>query len=573
MAVSRGAVLRYGAGKTGNAMDFAFDKVFYEIAVLVLLAAALGFVGLVMRQPLIVAFIAVGVLAGPDALGLVASTGFIETLSQISIAVLLFLVGLKLDVSLVRNLGKVAVATGLGQVGFTALFGFVICVAMGIDPLTATYIAVALTFSSTIIIVKLLSDKQEIGALHGKIALGFLIVQDIFVVLAMVALSAIGVGAAGDNGGAGDILVMVAGGMGMLAFVAAFIRWVAQPLLSRIARSPELMVVFAVGWAASLAAIGDAVGFGKELGGLLAGVSLASTEYREAIGSRLAALRDFLLLFFFIQLGAALDLSTLGAQIGPAAVLSVFVLVGNPLIVMAIMGYMGYRKRTGFLAGLTVAQISEFSLIFMAMGITIGHVDETTMGLVTLVGLVTIALSVYMITWSHKLYAWCEPWLGLFERHNPFRETAEDGGVSQAAHDFVIFGLGRYGCRIGAKLRDQGYRVLGIDFDPEAARAWRAMGLEAHYGDATDPEFTAHLPLDGVRAVISAVSRETGALTEADPQLALIHGLRSAGFRGRIVLSAGTEAAAARLRNQGADVVLLPFEDAASFAVEKLVRL
>lgn len=551
-------------------MDIAFDKEFYEIAVLVLLAAGLGFVGLILRQPLIVAFIAVGVLAGPDALGLVSSTSFIETLSQISIAVLLFLVGLKLDVALVRNLGKVAVATGLGQVGFTALFGFLICLGLGIDVVTALYIAVALTFSSTIIIVKLLSDKQEIGALHGKIALGFLIVQDIFVVLAMVALSAVGVGAAGEGGGAADIAILIGGGVGMLAFVAAFIRWVATPLLARIARSPELMVVFAVGWAAGLAAIGDAVGFGKELGGLLAGVSLASTEYREAIGSRLAALRDFLLLFFFIQLGTSLDLSTLGAQIWPAVALSVFVLVGNPLIVMAIMGFMGYRKRTGFLAGLTVAQISEFSLIFMAMGITIGHVGDEAMGLVTLVGLVTIALSVYMITWSHKLYALCEPWLGVFERRNPFRETAEDDGSAARAHDFVIFGLGRYGCRIGAKLKAKGFRVLGVDFDPEAARTWRAMGMEAHFGDATDPEFTAHLPLHGVKAVISAVSREQGALTEADPQLALVHGLRSAGFQGKIVLSAGSGAAADRLRAQGADVVLMPFEDAASYAVEVL---
>jgi len=158
-------------------MDANFASIFYEIAVLVLLAAAVGFVGLWLRQPLVVAFIAVGVLAGPDALGLVSSTDFIETLSQISIAVLLFLVGLKLDVGLVRSLGRVAVATGLGQVTFTAVFGFLICLMLGLDPLTSLYISVALTFSSTIIIVKLLSDKQEIGALHGKIALGFLIVQ------------------------------------------------------------------------------------------------------------------------------------------------------------------------------------------------------------------------------------------------------------------------------------------------------------------------------------------------------------------------------------------------------------
>ena len=550
-----------------------FASIFYEIATLVLLAAAVGFVGLLARQPLIVTFIAVGLIAGPDALGLVTSTEFIETLSQISIAVLLFLVGLKLDVNLVRSLGKVAVATGLGQVTFTAFFGFLICLMLGIDWLTSIYIAVALTFSSTIIIVKLLSDKQEIGALHGKIALGFLIVQDIFVVLAMVTLSALGVGLGEQAGSMLDVVLVFVGGVGMVAFVVLFIRYVAEPLMRQISGSSELMVIFAVGWAASLAAAGDALGFGKELGGLLAGVSLASTQYRDAIGSRLASLRDFLLLFFFINLGASLDLSTLGDQIGAAVVLSLFVLIGNPLIVLAIMGYMGYRKRTGFLAGLTVAQISEFSLIFMAMGITIGHVGDPAMGLVTLVGLVTIALSVYMITWSHKLYEIFEPFLGVFERRTAFREAedAEDAALDRR-HDYVIFGLGRYGCRIGQGLKEKGFRVLGVDFDPEALENWRRMGMPATYGDATDPEFVAHLELKDVRAVVSAVPRERGTLIEADPQLALLHGLKSANYRGKVFLSVQQVTEADRLLEQGASVILKPFDDAADYAVRQLVE-
>ena len=554
-------------------MDLNFATVFYEMAVLILLAAAIGFLGLMARQPLVVAFIAVGVLAGPDALGLVSSTEFIETLSQISIAVLLFLVGLKLDVGLVRSLGKVAVATGLGQVGFTAFFGFLICLALGIDWLTSIYIAVALTFSSTIIIVKLLSDKQEIGALHGKIALGFLIVQDIFVVLAMVTLSALGVGMGDNGGGFLDVLLVFLGGAVMVAFVVGFIRYAADPLLRLISRSPELMVIFAVGWAAGLAAVGDALGFGKELGGLLAGVSLASTQYREAISSRLTSLRDFLLLFFFINLGAGLQLSTLGDQMGAAVVLSLFVLIGNPLIVLAIMGYLGYRKRTGFLAGLTVAQISEFSLIFMAMGISIGHVGDSAMGLVTLVGLVTIALSVYMITWSHKLYEWLEPALGIFERRTARAEGADaDSAVTKRPHDFIVFGLGRYGCRIGNGLKARGYSVLGVDFDPEALVHWRAMGMEAAYGDATDPEFVAHLDLSRVRAVVSAVPRERGPLSEADPQLALLHGLQSANYRGKVFLSVQKAAEVDELLQKGASVILQPFDDAADYAVRQLTR-
>lgn len=554
----------FGATWGGDALD----SVFHEIAGLILLAAVAGFAGLMLRQPLVVAFIAVGILAGPGAFGLVSNPAFIETLSQISIAVLLFLVGLKLDIGLVRNLGKVAVATGLGQVGFTAAFGFLICLGLGIDALTAGYIAVALTFSSTIIIVKLLSDKQEIASLHGKIALGFLIVQDLFVVFAMMALSAFGLG---DEGG--NLWLMVAGGLALIGFAGAFIRWGADILLRRIARSPELLVIFAVGWAGGFAAVSDMIGFGKELGGLIAGVSLASTQYRDSIGSRLASLRDFLLLFFFINLGSGLDLSSIGAQLAPAAVLSLFVLVGNPLIVMLILGYMGYRKRTGFLAGLTVAQISEFSLIFMAMGMTLGHVDEAAMGLVTIVGLVTIALSVYMITYSHRLYALFEPFIGWAERRVAFREAAEEGRAGALPHAFVIFGLGRYGCRIGMALQARGARVLGVDFDPEALARWRGMGMDAAFGDATDPEFLVHLPLAGVRAVVSAVPRERGPLTEADPQVALMHGLRGAGYQGFIALSVGDGAQAEGLRGMGADLILEPFADAADYAVERLMRV
>ena len=555
-------------------METAFASVFYEIAALVLLAAGIGFLGLLARQPLVVSFIAVGVLAGPDALGLVSSTDFIQTLSKISIAVLLFLVGLKLDVGLVRSLGKVAVVTGVGQVALTSLSAFAICLALGLDPQASVYVAIALSFSSTIIVVKLLSDKQEISALHGKLALGILIVQDIFVVLAMVTLSAMGVGPEVGHGSYLDVIKVAAGGIAMLAFVLVFIRYIANPLLKSITRSPELLVIFAVGWAAGLAALGDALGFGKELGGLLAGVSLASTDYREAISSRLASLRDFLLLFFFINLGAGLDLGALGSQIGPAILLSVFVLLGKPLLVLALVGRMGYRRRTGFLAGLTLAQISEFSLIFIAMGLTLGHIDDSTAGLVTLVGLVTIAMSVYMITWSHKLYALCEPYLGFFERRDAFREADSN---TQAAlrqpHDFVIFGLGRYGQRIGLRLHEQGFRVLGIDFDPEALETWRRLGMQACFGDATDPEFVAHLDLQGVRAVVSAVPRERGALTEADPQLALLHGLKTARYSGKVFLSVQKVADVDDLLREGASVVLQPFDDAADYAVRKLAEL
>ncbi len=547
---------------------------FYEWAALLALAAFVGFVGLQLRQPMVVSFIAVGVLAGPSALNIVSDHDNIELMAELGIAVLLFLVGLKLDLKLVRTLGVVALATGLGQVLFTSLFGFMIALALGMSVIVSLYVAVALTFSSTIIIVKLLSDKREVDSLHGRIAIGFLIVQDLVVVLAMMVLSSFGIGAAdGDSGGAvARVAGIMVNGAIMLLLVLLFIRYLATPLVGRIAHSQELMVTFAIAWAALLAAAGHYLGFSKELGGLLAGISLASTPYREAIVARLGSLRDFLLLFFFIALGTQLDLSLLGAQIGPAMAFSVFVLIGNPLIVMVIMGLLGYRKRTGFLAGLTVAQISEFSLIFMAMGMTLGHVDSEALGLVTLVGLITIAMSVYMITWSHVLYRWLEPVLGMFERAEPQREASVvDQEVDVRGYDVVVFGLGRYGMAISRFLEDQGYRVLGVDFNPEVVRQFRSWGKQAVFGDAADQEFMATLPLQGVRWVVCALPQHDLGVTHEDPRLLILNGLRDRQFQGRVALASHYSQDIEGLRAKGANLVLSPFTDAAELAVAKLV--
>ncbi|MCR9255283.1 MAG: cation:proton antiporter [Alphaproteobacteria bacterium] len=545
--------------------DAIAGYVFYEIAALLVLAAGVGFVGLLLRQPLIVSFIAVGILAGPSGLDIAQSDAHIDLLAELGIAVLLFLVGLKLDLTLVRTLGPVALMTGLGQVAFTTVFGFLIALALGLDTVTSLYVAIALTFSSTIIIVKLLSDKREIDSLHGRIALGFLIVQDIVVVVAMIALSAIGVGAAGDSA-ASDVLMVFGYGVAMLVAVGLFIRFLATPLVERLSKAPELLVSFAIGWAALLAAVGHYLGFGKELGGLLAGVSLASTPFREAIAARLATLRDFLLLFFFIALGAALDLSVLGDNVFAALVLSLFVLIGNPLIVLAIMGAMGYRKRTGFLAGLTVAQISEFSLIFMAMGVSIGHVADGALGLVTLVGLVTIAASTYMITYSHLLYGWVEPVLGAFERRSA--GAKEDKGSAGEGYDMIVFGLGRYGFALALALKRAGRRVVGVDFDPEAVRFARDHGIDALFGDASDPEFLAHLKLTTVEWAIAAIPEHATGITHEDARRALLLGLKDAGYKGRIAVAAHSDATSERMRDAGVDLVLMPFRDAASQAAE-----
>jgi len=544
---------------------------FTEFALLLLICALAGAAFVRLRQPVLIAYIVVGIAVGPAGFGLVTAHDQIDLLAQVGVAVLLFAVGLKLDLHHIRHIGPVALATGLGQLAFTIVIGFGLVLALGKGAMEALYVAVALTFSSTIIIVKLLSDKRELDSLHGRIAVGFLIVQDLAVVIAMMAMSALRGTGGGDVAGhdTGWVAVMLSLGWRLAAAAAAMfvlMRWVLPALVAAMARSQELLLVFAIAWGVALAALGEWAGFSKEAGAFLAGFSLASTPYREAMNARLTGIRDFLLLFFFIDLGARLELSALEAEVVPAIVLSLFVLIGNPLIVMAIMGFMGYRRRTGFMAGLTVAQISEFSIVFVAMGITLGHVGVSALSLTTLVGLATITVSTYMILYAQPLYERLAPNLRIFERRRPFREMAvESRDANVRGAQAIVFGLGRYGSRLFEQLRADGVDVIGVDFDPEAVRALKGRGLPVLFGDGEDPDFLETLPLGQVRWVITT-------FPQWESNRALLHALAAVQYRGRVVGAVRDAAHGRALAEAGVQQVLNPFDDAADHAAARLAR-
>lgn len=535
---------------------------FAELAVLLGITAIAGALASRLKQPVLIAYIAVGILAGPAVFGIVRSHEQVALLAQVGVAVLLFVVGLKLDLGNVRHIGRVALATGLGQLSFTALFGFLLLLLLGKGTMEALYVAVALTFSSTIIVVKLLSDKRELDSLHGRIAVGFLIVQDIAVVLAMMAMSTL---RGAEDAALGEVLLSLLiriASAGVLLYL--LMRFVLPRLIRAMASSPELLVLFAIAWGTGLAALGEWAGFSKEAGAFLAGFSLASTDYREAMNARLTSVRDFLMLFFFLDLGARLDFSTLGDELGAAVILSLFVLIGNPLVVMAIMGYMGYRKRTGFLAGLTVAQISEFSIVFAAMGVSLGHVGVEVVGLTTLVGVVTIALSTYMIIYSGRLFQWLSPWLSVFERSEPHRETEHERNDPEIERPhIVVFGLGRFGHGLAELLAAAGLRVLGVDVDPEVVRDERGRRMEVRFGDAQDVDFVESLPLEGVPWVVST-------LPDLDSERALLHALETRGFEGNIAVVARDQASAQHERASQRVTVLYLYREAVERVGEQL---
>jgi Kef-type K+ transport system membrane component KefB len=528
--------------------------VYTEVSLILLAAAVLGAIGLLLRQPLIIVYILLGIALGPSGIKLVQSQDVVDLLAQVGIAILLFLVGLELNPDYVRRIGAVAVATGLGQLSFTIIIGFLLTLLLGKDWLTALYIAIALTFSSTIIIVKLLSDKRELDTLHGRIAVGFLIVQDIAVIVALVAMSVLGGGQAGEQGLAqvlGAIALKLAAlGAGMYLAM----RYLLGQLLRFLARSLELLLIFAVAWAVGLAALGDWLGFSKELGAFLAGFALSPTHFRDAISTWLIPLRDFLLLFFFIDLGTKFDLATAQQEWLTALILALFVLIGNPLIVMAIMGTMGYRRKTGFLAGLTVAQISEFSVIFIAMGLSLGHVRQDALSITTMVGLITIALSTYMILYSQPLYKRLERFLKPFERKEPFAEKRfEAQELDDAPYEVIVFGLGRTGRLVLDHYHALGIRAIGVDYDPEAVAAMQGRGIPALFGTAEDQEFIRGLPLATAKLLVIT-------LPHMDDVQDLLRTVNATDFDGRIIAVARSEADANALKAMGVDEVINPFE-------------
>ena len=536
--------------------------IFEQVALVLAVCVAAGGLAVLLRQSLTVGLIAAGIAVGPALLGLVEPTSEIELLATVGTSLLLFVVGLKLDVRILRRLGTVAFSAGLGQVAFTAIVGFGLARALGFATVDALYLAIGLTFSSTIIIVKLLTDKRELNTLYGRIALGILVVQDLVVVLVMLVITAFGdLGTLQDPGLVDRIGGVLLRASLLLVVVVVMGRVVAPRLTSVFERQGELLVLTVVTWAVLLASLSLQLGFSQEVGAFLAGVSLASTRYRDAVASRLGTIRDFVLVFFFIELGTRVDPATVADQLVPIVVLSLFVLIGNPIIVMVVMGAIGYRRRVAFKTGLTIAQISEFSLILVALGVQQGHVGTDLLGLVTVVGVVTIAVSTELIHNADRLYRRLAPGLRLFERSRG--RVLPDPRLAVDRPEYVIIGVGRLGAQVLDDLLARGDRALGVDFDPRGIKRTR-WDLPVVYGDADDPELPDQLPLGETRWVIITVR-------DLPADLNLIRALRAGGYAGGIAVAADESADCEQLLEAGANVTLRPWNLAASPVVDAVL--
>ncbi|KKQ34672.1 MAG: Transporter, CPA2 family [Microgenomates group bacterium GW2011_GWA2_37_6] len=518
-----------------------------ELTIVICLAAFISIVFRFLKQPPVLAYILTGIILGPLALLRIQDTEVMRSLAEIGITLLLFMLGLELRFSELKSVGKISIITGIGQIVFTTVIGFIISTLLGFSPIAALYISIALTFSSTIIIVKLLSDKKDLNSLYGKISVGFLLVQDFVAIIALIFLSGFG---SGSSISYTDFILISLKAIVLFGWVIVLSKKLLPYLINKIAHSSETLFLFSLAWAFGIAAVisSPAIGFSIEIGGFLAGLALANSYESYQIITKIRPLRDFFITIFFVTLGMGLLISDFSTILIPGIILSLFVLIGNPLIVMILMGLLGYKKRTGFLAGLTVAQISEFSLIVMFMGSRIGHVTEQNVALITFVGAVTFVVSTYMILNGNTLYKILSPYLGVFERKNIREKNLK---TKDFKNHIVLIGARRMGEGILEALLKNKEEVVVVDFDPDIIEKLKKNNVEAFFGDISDTEIQELASLEKARLVISTVS-------DTEDNLLLLQGLKKLKKKPKTVMLALEKNEAKELYDQGADYVVVP---------------
>lgn len=519
-----------------------FDILFNEIAVVIVTAGVISLIAFVLRQPLIIAYIITGLLVGPSVLHFTRSPEIFEAMSEIGIAFLLFVVGLGLNWRNIRDVGSVAAVAGFGQVLFTSAIGVLLGIGFNMEPIPAILLAVAFAFSSTIIIVKLLTDKEDIDRFYGRIAIGMLIVQDLLAMIALLVMTAVGRGDSFES-----LMVFVTLKTGIVVAVLWLVaRYILPHVFKFAARSQELLFLTALSWCFALASGLHMLGFSIEIGALLAGISLAGLEFHREIEGKIRPLRDFFLIIFFIVLGTQLSIDAFSAVLPQALMYSAFILIGNPLIVILILRAMGYHPRTGFLVGVTMAQISEFSFIMLASAVGIGLLSEALMPMITLVAMITIAVSTYLIKYNERLYQFLEPIFrplekGLVERKVP----------RQTYVPITMFGFDDLGKQVlpAVKGLKSAFRI--VDFDPRRVQELHGHNIPALYGDAGSEDFLSSIHIHKSKLVISTV-------LDMAVNTDLIMFLKAKRSRAPIIVSAKNVEQARQLYDIGATFVIVP---------------
>lgn len=520
-----------------------------EFGIVLVVAAGIGIIIRLLRQPLILAYLIAGVLIGPFAFGIINNTSVIENFASIGIVFLLFLIGLELNPRRLLEIGGSAITIGLAQIAISGLIYYLIANIFNITGTGAIYLAAALTFSSTAIIVTLLSNRRDLDSLHGKLIVGVLLVQDFVAIILLSIFSGF------SNSIIGNLLSFQMSFQivlrAIILFVITFLigQYVLPPTFHRIARSQELLFLSSLAWCFLLAITALALGFSAEIGAFLAGISLAPLPYSPHIAAKTKPLRDFFIMIFFIYLGSNLVFSNFDGMIVPAFIFSALILFINPMVVMLTTSILGYSRRTSFITGITLTQTSEFSFIVIVLGVKLNILDSSMTTLASMIALITVFISTYLIANTNRIYHIISPSLHFLGRGKKDDDIhIEEGTLKEHV---VLIGWHRIGTIVFETLKNEGQNVVVIDVDPRKIQKLTEMKENCIFGDAADHDIIEHISLEKAKMVISTINR-----TEENDLI--LRTYRKINKNLKVIMTAGDVDEAAELYRLGADLVIIP---------------
>jgi Kef-type K+ transport system membrane component KefB/voltage-gated potassium channel Kch len=532
----------------------------------IIVAAVLAFIARRLNQPLILGYILAGAALGPHVgFHVVTDEHSIELIAEIGLILLLFLIGLEISLPRLLQAGRAITVTGLLQVPICAGLAW-----LALGPIVAStggqfdrlYLAFASALSSTLIVVKLLSDKFELGTFGGRVTLGVLIFQDLY------AIAFLAIQPNLQNLEALLLLRSLVAGVALVGGAWVMATFVLPAYFRVIAKSSELVVVSAMAWCFLVAGVAGWAGLSKEMGALIAGVVIASYPYGTEVISRVGGVRDFFLTLFFVALGLKIPEPSLPAVLAALGGV-VFVVLSRLLAMYPLFAFLRLDTRTAGVVGINLAQISEFALVIFSLGMTYKHISPAANSLILYTVLFTAVISTYGILYNHAIatrLAGMLAALGLrrWSGAAPAPAAGGDGSGGDAeggdeSRDVFLLGVSREGLafvqhltRTAPALKD---RLVAIDFNPEMLERLRNEGVEHHYGDIANMATLEHAGIQRAVIVISGISDW---FLKGTSNLQILRTVRSLAPNARVIVTGDTSQAAQELYSAGADYVMVP---------------
>ena len=530
----------------------------------IIVAAVLAFIARRLNQPLILGYILAGALLGPHiGFHVVTDEHSIELIAEIGLILLLFLIGLEISLPRLLQAGRAITVTGLLQVPICAGLAWVV-----LGPVVAStggqfdrlYLAFASALSSTLIVVKLLSDKFELGTFGGRVTLGVLIFQDLY------AIAFLAIQPNLQNLEALLLLRSLVAGVGLVGGAWVLATFVLPAYFRVIAKSSELVVVSAMAWCFLVAGVAGWAGLSKEMGALIAGVVMASYPYGTEVISRVGGVRDFFLTLFFVALGLKIPEPSLPAVLAALGGV-VFVVLSRFLAMYPVFGFLRLDTRTAGVVAINLAQISEFALVIFSLGVVYKHISPAANSLILYTVLFTAVISTYGILYNHAIATklsgvlaalGLRRWFGAEPVVTPDGGDGGHGGA-QGDRDVFLLGVSREGlafvqhlARTAPALKD---RLVAIDFNPEMLERLREQEVEHHYGDIANMATLEHAGIARAAVVISGISDW---FLKGTSNLQILRTVRSLVPSARVIVTGDTSQAAQELYAAGADYVMVP---------------